>query len=165
MPGTKGQRPSTWALMVCSVAATIACDSPRTAVLPFAPTSTAPPVSNSPPPSPPPPSSPPPPEGGRFTPWHGPGPDLGDALPIGHTQGVVGRVEPSDPACFVNWDQTGRCQHFELRAAETGDLEVSLIHTPPKTFEMTLFIVTRMARGCLARAPRYSERACASRPA
>jgi hypothetical protein len=41
----------------------------------------------------------------------------------------------------VNWDQTGRCQPFALRAAATGDLEVSLTHDRPNSFEMTLFIV------------------------
>ena len=144
MSGTKGQRPSACALMVCSiVVAAIACDASRTTVLPFAPTSQAPPTSIPPPsPTPTPPSPPPLPDGGRFTPWHGPGPELGHALPIGHTQDVAGRVESTDHACFaLTWDQTGRCQHFELRAAETGELEVSLTHMLPARFEMTLFIV------------------------
>ena len=73
----------------------------------------------------------------------GPGPTLLSGLaPISPGQLVETSVTPTDPACFVNWDATGRCRQFDITAARDGILDLWLGWSDPSPASiMTLFVV------------------------
>jgi hypothetical protein len=55
---------------------------------------------------------------------------------------VEASVAPIDPACFVNWDATGRCRQFDITAARAGILDLWLGWSDPSPASiMTLFVV------------------------
>ena len=66
----------------------------------------------------------------------------GRSLPIGET--ARSRVELTDPACFQNWDATGRCRFFTVTPSRDGELRLVLSWSTPSataTDLMDLFLV------------------------
>jgi hypothetical protein len=51
---------------------------------------------------------------------------VGPSTPLTVPALVAGTVRPTDAACFRNWDATGRCQFFTVRAPVSGRLTVGL---------------------------------------
>ena len=113
--------------ILCCGAVMVACHGSNTSgFLPTAPT-----VTTQPPPPPAPPVANP-----------GPGPTLGSALALSPGQLVEASIAPTDPACFVNWDATGRCRQFDITAARDGVLDLWLGWSDPLPASiMTLFVV------------------------
>jgi hypothetical protein len=53
-------------------------------------------------------------------------PDLGSPATITVGQRIEAAVQPTDPACFTNWDASGGCRQFVLVAPEDGGLTATL---------------------------------------
>ena len=87
-------------------------------------------------PLPPNPKFPAPPGGG---PGYHPGVGT-TAVASGET--VDSRVANTDPACFYNWDASGRCKVFEIIAPTDGTLTVAVRLTrPPPDDNLSLFLI------------------------
>jgi hypothetical protein len=72
----------------------------------------------------------------------GPALTTGRAIAIG--QRVSDSVQLSDPACFYNWDATGRCRQFDVTPAVAGTLTVTLRWEGPTRgfYDPDVFLVT-----------------------
>ena len=93
------------------------------------------PITPAPVPSPGPLPAPPPPAT--------PGPLFGIGFRILPGQTVLGTVEPTDPACYPNWDSSATCKTYLVTAPVTGRLKVTLKWTPPPDIDaMDLFLVS-----------------------
>jgi hypothetical protein len=109
-----------------------ACDdSSRQSRFPTAPGATAT-TQPAPAPSPPAPSLPIPGGPPEHTPIPGSGPDFRvGTIPVASGQTVDSRIEPTDPACWPNWDASARCKAFEITAPYDGTLTVAARLTSP----------------------------------
>jgi hypothetical protein len=71
-------------------------------------------------------------------------PTIGPATAVDSGATVRSRVELNDPACFYNWDASGRCRFFEVIPSGGGELTVVLSWSTPSGQSgglMDLFIV------------------------
>ena len=117
------------------------CDGPeRSFGYLTAPSATVP-VPASPGPSPPSPS--PGPTEGQPIPGSGPTyrPGVG-TITVASGQTVDSRTEPTDPACWPNWDASGRCKAFEITAPFDGTVTVTVqLASQARTDEIDLFLI------------------------
>jgi hypothetical protein len=67
---------------------------------------------------------------------------LGTGTPIAVGQQVTETVTSSDPACYPNWDASGRCRQFTLVPDRDGNLRVTLSWASSLPDAMDLFIVS-----------------------
>lgn len=77
------------------------------------------------------------------TPIPGSGPDYRvGTIPVASGQTVDSRTEPTDPACWPNWDASGRCKVFEITAPFDGTLMVAVRMTTPAAHDtLDLFLI------------------------
>jgi hypothetical protein len=97
------------------------------------------PVASTPtPPAPNPPGGP-----SEDTPIPGSGPDYRvGTITVASGQTVDSRIEPTDPACWPNWDASGRCKAFEITAPFDGTLMVAVRMTTPAALDtLDLFLI------------------------
>jgi hypothetical protein len=116
-------------------------DSERRPRFPTAPTAAAPPPTTpAPTPVPTPPPSGGPPED-QPIPGSGPTHRVG-TIPVASGQTVDSRTEPTDPACWPNWDASGRCKAFEITAPSDGTLTVAArLASPAGGDNLDLFLI------------------------
>jgi hypothetical protein len=102
---------------------------------PSAGTPPAPSPPNAPPPNAPPVGPTPPGGGPTYTPGVGT-----TAVASGDTVDSI--VAVTDPACFYNWDATGRCKVFEITPSVDGVLTAEVrLSSPPAYDNLDLFLV------------------------
>ena len=119
-------------------------DADRRSRFPTAPGAAAPPPAT-PAPNPNPPAPSPNPGAGppEDTPIPGSGPTYTvGTIPVASGQTVDSRTEPTDPACWPNWDASGRCKAFEITAAFDGTLTVAVRSASPSGSDnLDLFLI------------------------
>jgi len=71
-------------------------------------------------------------------------PDLGSPKAIPFGERLEETVQPTDPTCFTNWDQSGRCRQFAVVAPMDGKLTATL--TWSTGADMDIFIVPASGR-------------------